>query len=153
MVLYYAGAKPLEAAFNFSFQAKKWYHIAVSHSCGGPLSTPMIHLFVNGVLQNSCRFKYPKVAVALALVIPGITLPHSRSARYLWDTPYSIWFCQETVFRSYTKDSELINYLNIKMKCRVSFQSNSARVNLKPISIVLQYMLLHSIIRSLQMEF
>jgi len=56
-----AGGKPLDATMKFPFQAKRWYHLAITHTTGGPLSSSIITLFVDGVLEHSTRLRYPKV--------------------------------------------------------------------------------------------
>ena len=67
LLMYCAGAKAAEVALKYSFQAGKWYHIAVAHSAGGPLSASSVSLFVDGELRHSTRFKYPKVLLLTIL--------------------------------------------------------------------------------------
>lgn len=61
LLIYCAGGKTAETAMKFSFQAGQWYHLAISHSSGGPLSASFVCLYVDGELQSSARFRYPKV--------------------------------------------------------------------------------------------
>lgn len=61
LLIYCAGVKPLEVAMKFSFQLAKWYHVAISHSSGGPLSASVVSLYINGDLRSSTHFRYPKV--------------------------------------------------------------------------------------------
>jgi len=46
---------------KFPFQAKRWYHLAITHTTGGALSPAIVSLYVDGVLEHSTRLKYPKV--------------------------------------------------------------------------------------------
>lgn len=46
---------------NHSFVPRKWCHIVLTHSTGNALTSPMLRLYVNGLLEASARFKYPKV--------------------------------------------------------------------------------------------
>ncbi|KAK9905588.1 hypothetical protein WJX75_002584 [Coccomyxa subellipsoidea] len=55
------GAKTSEAQLEFRFEAKRWYHVVLTHSTGSALAPAWVRLFVNGTLEASERFKYPKV--------------------------------------------------------------------------------------------
>lgn len=55
--------KTSEAQFEYGFQAKQWYHIVLTHSTGSALAPAWVRLFVNGILEASERFKYPKVCI------------------------------------------------------------------------------------------
>ena len=61
------GAKTVEAEFDFVFEAKKWYHIVLTHSTSGALHLSTIRLYVDGEQVDGHRFKYPKVSIAILL--------------------------------------------------------------------------------------
>lgn len=61
LVLYSLLPKPAEVAMKFNFQSKRWYHVVVTHSSGGPLTPSTVRLYVNGEQVSSSRFKFPKV--------------------------------------------------------------------------------------------
>lgn len=56
------GAKTSEAQLEFRFEAKRWYHVVLTHSTGSALAPAWVRLFVNGTLEASERFKYPKAS-------------------------------------------------------------------------------------------
>ena len=56
--------KTSEAQLEYKFQAKQWYHIVLTHSTGSALAPAWVRLFVNGTLEASERFKYPKVCMS-----------------------------------------------------------------------------------------
>jgi len=55
------GSKSSEVELNYNFKARQWYHVALTLSCGSALTPGWARLYVDGVLQASERFKYPKV--------------------------------------------------------------------------------------------
>ena len=58
----------MEAEFDFVFEAKKWYHIVLTHSTSGALHLSTVRLYVDGEQVDGHRFKYPKVSIALLLL-------------------------------------------------------------------------------------
>lgn len=64
LLIYCIAPKVSEAAFKFSFQAKRWYHLAITHSNGGPLTPSTVRLYINGEQQSGIRFRFPKVSAA-----------------------------------------------------------------------------------------
>lgn len=50
-----------ELVLDFSFCPRKWHHVVIAHSAGGPLVHPLVRLFVNGNPEASGRLRYPKV--------------------------------------------------------------------------------------------
>lgn len=60
--------KTSEAQLEYRFQAKQWYHIVLTHSTGSALAPAWVRLFVNGTLEASERFKYPKVCILTTLI-------------------------------------------------------------------------------------
>lgn len=55
------GAKGSEVELVHSFQARQWYHVGLTLSSGSALTPGWARLYVDGVLEASERFKYPKV--------------------------------------------------------------------------------------------
>ena len=55
------GARPVELPLSYQFLPRRWYHLALTHSAGGPLTASQVHMFVDGTLEASARFKFPKV--------------------------------------------------------------------------------------------
>ncbi len=47
---------------DYRFDAKRWYHVVLTHSTGSALTPSWARLFVNGLLEASARFRYPKLA-------------------------------------------------------------------------------------------
>ena len=64
LLIYCIAPKVSEAAFKFSFQAKRWYHLAITHSNGGPLTPSTVRLYINGEQQSGIRFRFPKVTAS-----------------------------------------------------------------------------------------
>ena len=60
------GAKSCEVELKHTFIARQWYHVALTFSSGSALTPGWARLYVNGVLEASERFKYPKVATVAA---------------------------------------------------------------------------------------
>lgn len=56
--------KTNEAELDYVLQPKRWYHIVLTHSTGSALALSVVRLFVNGTLEASERFKYPKVRLS-----------------------------------------------------------------------------------------
>ncbi len=55
------GAPPSEAVLPFSFAPRRWHHVVVAHSPGGPLSAPLASLYVDGQLAAAAeKLRYPK---------------------------------------------------------------------------------------------
>lgn len=54
--------KVSEVVLDYRFEAKRWYHVVISHSAGSALTPSWARLFVNGVLEASARFKYPRLS-------------------------------------------------------------------------------------------
>lgn len=54
--------KVAEVVLDYRFEAKRWYHVVLTHSTGSALTPSWARLFVNGVLEASARFRYPKLA-------------------------------------------------------------------------------------------
>ena len=57
------GAKSSEVELEHSFKARRWYHVALTLSAGSALTPGWARLYVDGRLEASERFKYPKVRV------------------------------------------------------------------------------------------
>ena len=55
------GAKSSEVELEHSFKARQWYHVALTLSSGSALTPGWARLYVDGLLEASERFKYPKV--------------------------------------------------------------------------------------------
>ena len=53
--------RPLELPLSFQFMPRRWYHVVLTHSPGGALSASLVHLFVDGTLEASGKFRFPKV--------------------------------------------------------------------------------------------
>jgi hypothetical protein len=72
-------APPSEAVLAFDFSPRRWYHVVVAHAPGGPLSTPLATLFVDGRPAAAEKLRYPKVHAGFdcnmlyALAVHGIT--------------------------------------------------------------------------------
>lgn len=59
------GAPPSETVLQFDFQLRRWYHVVVAHAPGGPLSTPIATLYVDGELAATAeKLRYPKVGLS-----------------------------------------------------------------------------------------
>lgn len=55
------GPKSSEVELDFKFSARQWYHVALTLSSGSALTPGWARLYVDGLLEASERFKYPKV--------------------------------------------------------------------------------------------
>ena len=55
------GSKSSEVELDYKFKARQWYHVALTLSSGSALTPGWARLYVDGVLQASERFRYPKV--------------------------------------------------------------------------------------------
>ena len=61
LVVRVLGPRPFELPLAYQFLPRRWYHLALTHSPGGPLSASLVHLFVDGTLEASSKFRFPKV--------------------------------------------------------------------------------------------
>ena len=61
LVLRIMQPRPLELPLSFQFMPRRWYHLVLTHSPGGALSASLVHLFVDGTLEGSGKFRFPKV--------------------------------------------------------------------------------------------
>ena len=70
------GPKSSEVELDYKFDARKWYHVALTFSSGSALTPGWARLYVNGVLEASERFKYPKVCPCLSawVAVTGLEL-------------------------------------------------------------------------------
>lgn len=55
------GSKSSEVELDFKFKTRQWYHVTLTLSSGSALTPGWARLYVDGVLEASERFKYPKV--------------------------------------------------------------------------------------------
>ena len=61
------GPKSSEVELDYKFDARKWYHVALTFSSGSALTPGWARLYVNAILEASERFKYPKVCSLLSV--------------------------------------------------------------------------------------
>ena len=67
------GSKSSEVELEHSFKARQWCHVSLTLSCGSALTPGWARLYVDGLLEASERFKYPKVRCITD--IAGLTTP------------------------------------------------------------------------------
>ena len=81
------GAKSSEVELEHSFKARKWYHVALTLSSGSALTPGWARLYVDGLLEASERFKYPKVPCKALIDCAGLLwlkLRISPASARLW---------------------------------------------------------------------
>lgn len=67
--------RPFELDLKHKFEARRWYHVVITHSPGGALSPAAVSLFVDGAPEAHAKFRFPKVKLASSLRILASTPP------------------------------------------------------------------------------
>ena len=49
---------------GYQFLPRRWYHVALTHTPGSALAPSWVRLYINGALEASERFKFPKVGLS-----------------------------------------------------------------------------------------